>query len=88
MVKQLGVSPDTVKALRHFEQDERFSPREKAALRLAEALTRSGKAVDDDLYAQLTEHFDEGEIVELLCSCGVFAYFNRIADALRVEITK
>jgi len=32
--------------------------------------------------------FDEGEIVELLAAIGLFNYFNRFNDALRMEPTK
>jgi alkylhydroperoxidase family enzyme len=42
--------------------------------------------VSDDVFAELRRHFDEGEIVEITCVLGIFAYFNRFNEALRVEI--
>ncbi len=33
-------------------------------------------------------NFDDGQIVELAAVIGLFNYFNRFNDALRVEITK
>jgi alkylhydroperoxidase family enzyme len=44
--------------------------------------------VDDELWAELRRHFDEGEIVELLSAIGLFNYFNRFNDALQMEPTK
>jgi alkylhydroperoxidase family enzyme len=44
--------------------------------------------VDDELWAELRRHFDEGETVELLSAIGLFNYFNRFNDALQMEPTK
>ena len=51
-------------------------------------MTRDGHSVDDALWQQLRQHFDEGEIVELCAAIGLFNYFNRFNDALRMEPTK
>lgn len=48
-----------------FRKSDRFSPREKAALLLAEAIAWDPLLADDDVWAQLHEHFTEPEIVEL-----------------------
>ena len=60
----------------------------RAALRYAEKMTESGHAVTDADYRLLSEHWDEGEIVEITMVIGLFAYFNRFNDALRVEVTR
>jgi alkylhydroperoxidase family enzyme len=44
--------------------------------------------VSDALFARLREHYDEGEIVEISAMAGLFNYFNRVNDALRMEPTK
>jgi alkylhydroperoxidase family enzyme len=74
--------------LANFEQREDFTAKEKAALRLAESVTRDAHTVDDALWNELRQHFDEGEMVELLCAIGLFNYFNRFNDALAMEPTK
>jgi len=58
------------------------------ALEYAEQVTESGHAVDVDTYRKLSHHWNEGEIVEITLVAGLFAYFNRFNDALRVEVTK
>lgn len=60
----------------------------KLALRLAEQITRDANAVDDQLFAALRQHFDEGEMVELIAVIGLFNYFNRFNNVLEMEPTK
>lgn len=57
-------------------------------MRLAERMTRDAHAVDDALWAELRSHYAEGEIVELAAAIGLFNYFNRFNDALRIEPTQ
>ena len=57
-------------------------------MRLAERMTRDAHSVDEELWAELRCHFDHGQIVELAAAIGLFNYFNRFNDALRMEITK
>ena len=42
----------------------------------------------DEFWAELRKYYDEGEIIELLAAIGLFNYFNRFNDALRMEPTK
>jgi len=44
--------------------------------------------VDDDFWPELHSYYEEGEIIELLAAIGLFNYFNRFNDALRMEPTK
>jgi alkylhydroperoxidase family enzyme len=60
----LGVVEDDVLALLEFDKAERFTPRQKAALRLAEAITW-GLESSDELWAGLNAHFETPQIVEL-----------------------
>jgi len=43
---------------------------------------------DGCVYADLASHWQPGEIVEITMVIGLFNYFNRFNDALRVEITR
>ena len=65
-----------------------FSPAERAALSLAERMTTDARGVDEEVWAELREYFDEGQIIELAAVIGLFNYFNRFNDALQVEITR
>jgi alkylhydroperoxidase family enzyme len=88
LARRHGWTDDQIKDLANFEQRADFTEKEKAALRLAERVTRDAHTVDDKLFGELRRHFDEGEIIELLAATGLFNYFNRFNDALEMEPTK
>ncbi len=64
-----------------------LSEAEKAAVRMAETMTRDARAVDDELFSELRRHFDEGQLVELAAVIGLFNYFNRFNDFFQMELT-
>jgi len=88
LARGLGWTDDQLDHLADWKQREDFTPAEKAALRLAETVTRDAHAVSDEQFAELCGFYSEGEIVELLCAIGLFNYFNRFNDALRMEPTR
>ena len=88
MARRHGCTDDQINDLANFENRPDFTEKEKAALRLAERVTRDAHTVDDELFTELRRHFDEGEIIELLAAIGLFNYFNRFNDALTMEPTK
>ncbi len=62
-----------------------FTGRELVALHFAEIMTTGARDVDEELWDQLQAHFDDGEIVEIATVIGLFNFFNRFADALRIR---
>ena len=88
MARRHGWSDDQINNLDDFLNRSDFTDAEKAALELAERVTRDPHEVDDDFWAELRRHYDEGQIIELLAAIGLFNYFNRFNDALRMEPTK
>ncbi len=88
MARRLGWTDDQIQNLSAFEQRTDFTDKEKTVLRLAERVTQDALHVDDKLWNEVREHFDEGEVVELLCAIGLFNYFNRFNDALAMEPTR
>ena len=87
LAKKLGYSDAQIATLPRFESSDAFTPREKAALRLAERLTRNERPLDAAELAELKIHFTEGEIVELMAASGLFNYFNRFNNLLAMEPT-
>lgn len=71
-----------------FDKRSDFSDQEKVVLRFAERMTLDSNNVDEALWSQLRAHFDEGEVVELAAAIGLFNYFNRFNNALKMESTK
>jgi alkylhydroperoxidase family enzyme len=88
LAKQLGASEALLDAMYHIDEHaELFTPAERAALTLAERMTTDAHGVDEEVWAELRTHWDEGQIVELAAVIGLFNYFNRFNDALRVDVT-
>ena len=76
-------------AMYHIDEHAQlFTPAERAALSLAERMTTDAHGVDEEVWATLREHYDEGQIIELAAVIGLFNYFNRFNDALRVQVTQ
>ena len=69
------------------EYPDYFTSAERAALSLAERMTTDARGVDEEVWAELRAHYDDGQIVELAAVIGLFNYFNRFNDALRVPLT-
>ena len=90
MARRLGATDAMVRGLRTDGVGglEQFESSWRAAFAYADAVTESGHAVSDELYAALAQHWDAGQIVEITLVLGLFAYFNRFNDALRVEVTR
>jgi AhpD family alkylhydroperoxidase len=59
------VSQIKLEALTDFENSPLYSEPEKAALAYADAMTYSGRKVDDTLMARLKAQFDDDAIIEL-----------------------
>jgi uncharacterized peroxidase-related enzyme len=88
LARSLGWSDDQLAHLAEWPTRQDFTAAEKAALSLAETVTRNPHALTDEQFTELRGHYSEGEIVELLCAIGLFNYFNRFNNALKMEPTK
>lgn len=87
LARQLGVSEELLKALYHIDDHRHlFDARELAAIRYAELMTAGAQDISEEVWDELQQHFDDGEIVELSTVIGLFNFFNRFADALQIEL--
>lgn len=69
------------------EAGELFSEREQAALAFTEAVTLiSVDGVPDDVWAAVTEAFDEHETVQLLMAIATINVWNRMNVAVRTTL--
>src|SRR5215469_12031063 len=66
LARKLGWTDDQLAHLADWQGRGDFTAAEKAALCLAETVTRDAHAVDDEQFAELRSYYSEGEIVELL----------------------
>ena len=68
-----GADMDKIAALPDWRDSPLFTVRERLALDYAEAMTVTGRGVDDALFTRLREGFDDDAIVELT---GLVAFQN------------
>lgn len=63
-----------------------FSPREKAAIRWADEVTRLRAKHNDAAFAEMERHFTTRQIVELTFICGMWNLSGRVAEALHLVV--
>ncbi len=79
-----GASPEKVEALDRWPESSIFDDRERAALAYAEAMTRSDRRVDDEIFAQLRRYFVEDAIIELTALVAFQNMSSKFNSALGV----
>jgi hypothetical protein len=90
----LDITDETVEALKgDYLNSEFFTSAEKAAMRWAEVLTLKQyqgspghKPQSPEAMAELKEHFDEAQIVEITMVSGFFNFWNRFTDGLQIDL--
>ncbi len=84
MARNSGVREAQIAALADWRISSEFSEQEKAALAIAEAVTQG--RVSDELYREVTRHFNHHDYVELAVTAGFYAMVARTLDALGIEL--
>jgi 4-carboxymuconolactone decarboxylase len=84
MARKAGVTEAQIEALPSWKTSSNFNPKEKAALALAEDVTR-GK-VSDEVYTEAMRHFDHHDYVELALVAAFYAMVGRMLDAMGVQL--
>jgi 4-carboxymuconolactone decarboxylase len=79
-----GVSKQESDVLADWQGSAFFSPRERAALAYADAMTRD-VAVLDSVFDALRPHFSERQIVELTVLIGIYNMHTRVFTALAID---
>jgi alkylhydroperoxidase family enzyme len=60
----------------------------KIAFRVADAMTRSGGQIPQELYDELAQAWTPAQIVEITMVIAAFNMFNRFANALEIPPTR
>ena len=88
LARRLGWTDEQLAALPCAATSDLFTEAEKAAIHLAEKMTVDSHNYTDEDFARLRSFYSEGEVVELMGAIGLFNYFNRFNNALKMEPTK
>ncbi|MDN5914636.1 MAG: carboxymuconolactone decarboxylase family protein [Pseudonocardia sp.] len=85
-LKNAGESDERIWAVGAWRESPHFSDAERAALALAECVTRLSDRPDpvpDAVWDAATEHYDEKELSSLLVSIAAINVWNRLNAAVR-----
>ena len=88
MGSQLGVSQEKIDALPSYSTSDLYSQAERVALEFADAMTITGRDVNDELFARLRVFYDEDALTELTATIAWENASSKFNRALRVPSQK
>jgi alkylhydroperoxidase family enzyme len=84
MARKAGVREAQIQALAEWRTSKEFDDREKAALGIADAVTRGH--MTDEVYQEAMRHFDHHDYIELAAVASFYAMVGRMLDAMGVPL--
>ena len=84
--ERYGAEQEQLDNIWEYRTHPAFSDAERAALDFSLAASLVPNAVDADIKKRLYNHWDEGEIVEMLGVISLFGYLNRWNDSMGTNI--
>lgn len=81
-----GSEEDKLNHIWEYQSYPAFSDAERAVFDFAIAASSIPNAVDDQVAENLRQHWDEGEIVEILGVVALFGYLNRWNDSMGTRL--
>lgn len=84
--ERYGAAPEKLEHIWEFRTHPAFTAAERAALDFAIAASSIPNGVDAAIAGALREHWDEGEIVEILGVIALFGYLNRWNDSMATTL--
>lgn len=84
--ERYGAEQEKLNNIWEYKTHPAFSEAERAALDFSLAASQVPNAVDEAIKRRLYNHWDEGEIVEMLGVISLFGYLNRWNDSMGTPI--
>jgi alkylhydroperoxidase family enzyme len=81
---ELGISNEKIEALPEYSSSPLYSEAERVALSYADAMTITGRNVDDQMFQRIRELYDDDAIVELTAIIAWENASSKFNRALRV----
>ena len=69
-----------------YQTSELFTEAERTALDLAVAAASVPNTVTDELFARVRDHWDDGQIVEIMAVIALYGFLNRWNDSLATQL--
>jgi len=84
--ERYGAEAEKMENIWDYRKHHAFSDAERAALDFAVAASTVPNSVEAKLQERLREHWDDGEIVEILGVIALFGYLNRWNDSMATTL--
>ena len=84
--ERYGAAEEQLQNIWEYKTHPAFSNAERAALDFAVAASSIPNAVGEGIAANLRQHWDDGEIVEIMGVVALFGYLNRWNDSMGTTI--
>jgi len=84
--ERYDASRDQLAHVWEYQLHPAFNDAERAALDFAVAASTIPNGVDRNIMEQLRDHWDDGEIVEILGVVGLFGFLNRWNDSMATTL--
>lgn len=84
--ERYGAADEQLEHIWEYRTHPAFSAAERAALDFAVAASVIPNSVDEGISKALHQHWDEGEIVEILGVIALFGYLNRWNDSMGTSL--
>lgn len=84
--ERAGVDAERLAAIWDYQTSDLFSPAERVALDLAVAAAGVPNAVTDELMVAVRNHWDEGQVVEIMAVVAMYGFLNRWNDSFATPL--
>jgi len=85
---RLGVTPEKQADIVgvEYQTSEHYTPREVAILDLCQHVTLDPENTPAEVWQRVKEHYDDGQIVEIVATIGAYLQVSKFGDAMGVEL--
>ena len=81
-----GIAEDKLAAVWEYRSSPLFSAAERVAIEYAIAAASQPNGITDELFAQLLQHWTEGQVVEITALISYFGFMNRWNDSMATPL--
>lgn len=85
---RLGVTPEKQADIVgvEYQDSEHYTPQEVAILDLCQHVTLDPENIPAEVWGRVKEHYDDGQIVEIVATIGAYLQVSKFGDAMGVEL--
>jgi 4-carboxymuconolactone decarboxylase len=83
---QQGLTDELYQHVHQYYNHPDFTPRERLAAEFAEQFAIDHRGIDDAMWARMSEHFSDRELLDLTITCGFCVGMGRAYQVLDIAV--